>query len=222
MNIGLIRVLTLSDQKEIDRHGLIIEGAFSGLKVRSRCIEDHPKGLYDKISEEEAKPKIISLAKELRKGVEAIIVSCAADPAVKELKEILNIPVIGAGESLASVSRTLGGSVGVITITNNVPDPVRRGLGERYLTWKKVEGVESTLDLKEGDILARTLNTATALRKQGSNVIALACTGFSTAGVAPKISKELGMPVVDPVLAAGSIVYNLMLNKECWREDVED
>lgn len=34
--------------------------------------------------------------------------------------------------------------------------------------------------------------------------------------------KELGIPVVDPVLAAGSIAYNLMLNKECWREDVED
>lgn len=222
MNIGLVRVLTLSDQKEIDRHGLIIEGAFPGLKVTSRCIEGHPKGLYDKISEEKAKLKIMTLAKELMKSVEVIIVSCAADPAVKELKEIVNIPVIGAGESLAAVSRTLGSSVGVMTITNNVPDAVRRGLGERYLTWKRVEGVESTLDLREDDILARTLNTARALRKQGSNVIALACTGFSTIGVAPEIGKELGIPVVDPVLAAGSIAYNLMLNKERWREDVED
>ena len=222
MNIGLIRVLTLSDQKEIDRHGLIIEGVFPGLKVISRCIENYPKGLYDKTSEEEAKPKIISLTKELKKGVEAIIVSCAADPAVKDLKEIVNIPVIGAGESLAAVSRILGSSVGVITITNNVPDPVRRGLGKHYLTWKKVEGVESTLDLKEGDIVARTLNTARALRKQGSNVIALACTGFSTVGVSPEIGKELGIPVVDPVLAAGSIAYHLMLNKEDWREDVKN
>lgn len=220
MNIGLIRVLTLSDQKEIDRHGLIIEGVFPGLKVISRCIENYPKGLYDKTSEEEAKPKIISLTKELKKGVEAIIVSCAADPAVKELKEIVNIPVIGAGESLAAVSRILGSSVGVITITNDVPDPVRRGLGKHYLTWKKVEGVESTLDLK--GTYQSTLNAARDLLKQGSDVIALACTGFSTIGVSPEIGKELGIPVVDPVLAAGSIAYHLMLNKEGWREDVKN
>lgn len=220
MNIGLIRVLTLSDQKEIDRHGLIIEGVFPGLKVISRCIEDYPKGLYDKVSEEGVKPKIISLTKELKKGVEAIIVSCVADPAVKELKEILSTPVIGAGESLAAVSRVLGGSVGVITITNNIPDPVRRGLGKHYLTWKKVEGVESTLDLKGS--YKSTLNAARHLKKQGSNVIALACTGFSTIGVAPEIGKELGIPVVDPVLAAGSIAYNLMLNKEGWRDDVKN
>lgn len=216
MNIGLIRVLTLSDQREIDRHGSIIESAFPGLKVTSSCIEDQPKGLYDKASEEEAKPKITGLAKELEKGVEAIIVSCAADPAVVELKEILSVPVVGAGESLAAVSRTLGDSVGVLTITDDVPDPVARGLQDHCLTWAKVEGVETTLDLKEEDIVARAINAAKDMKNQGCGVIALACTGFSTIGVAPKIGREVGIPVVDPVLAAGSIAYHLMLNREGW------
>ena len=216
MNIGLIRVLTLSDQREIDRHGSIIESAFPGLKVTSSCIEGQPKGLYDKASEEEAKPKIIGLAKELEEGVEAIIVSCAADPALVELKEMLTIPVVGAGESLAAVSRTLGGSVGVLTITNEVPDPVAKGLQDHCLTWAKVEGVETTLDLEEEDIVARAINAANDLKNRGCDVIALACTGFSTIGVAPKIGRGVGIPVVDPVLAAGSIAYHLMLNREGW------
>jgi len=216
LNIGLIRVLTLSDQRAIDRHGSIIESAFPGLKVTSSCIENHLKGLYDKASEEEARPKIIGLAKELEKDVEAIIVSCAADPAVVELKEIMNIPVVGAGESLAAVSRTLGGSVGVLTITNEVPDPVARGLQDHCRSWVKLEGVETTLDLKENDIVARTINAANDLKNQGCDVIALACTGFSTIGVAPKIGREVGIPVVDPLLAAGSIAYHLMLNREGW------
>ena len=216
MNIGLIRVLTLTDQREIDRHGSIIESAFPGLKLTSSCIEYQPKGLYDKASEEEARPKIIGLAQKLEKGVEAIIVSCAADPAVGKLKEVLNIPVVGAGESLAAVSRTLGDSVGVLTITHEVPAPVARGLQDHYLAWAKVEGVETTLDLEEDDIVARAVNAANGLKNQGCDVIALACTGFSTIGVAPKIGREVGIPVVDPVLAAGSIAYHLMLNREGW------
>lgn len=218
LNIGLIRVLTLTGQREIDRHGSIIESAFPGLRVTSSCIENHPKGLYDKASEEEAKPKIIGLAKELEKGVETIIVSCAADPAVVELKEMLNIPVVGAGESLAAVSRTLGDSVGVLTITNEVPNPVAKGLQEHCLAWTKVEGVETTLDLKGDDIVARAVNAANDLKNQGCDVIALACTGFSTIGVAPRIGREVGIPVVDPVLAAGSIAYHLMLNREGWKD----
>ena len=59
MNIGLIRVLTLTDQNEIDRHGAIIEKAFPGLSVTSGCIRNQPQGLYDEASEEAAKPKII-------------------------------------------------------------------------------------------------------------------------------------------------------------------
>lgn len=222
MIVGLIRVLTLENMEAINEHGVLIERAFPGLRVKSQCIKDHPYGLYDRESEKIAKPKIIELAHKLEGEVKAIIISCAADPAVEELKEELHIPVIGAGESLAAISRTLGRSVGVITITDDVPDPVRKGLGEHYLTGTKVEGVKTTLDLKESDIVARTLDAARHLKRQGSRVIALACTGFSTIGIAPKIGEELGIPVVDPVLAAGSIAYNLMLSKKSWGENVKN
>jgi len=214
LKIGLIRVLTLTDQREIDRHGSIIERVFSGLKVTSCCIEDHPKGLYDKVSEEAAKPKIIGLAKKLEEGVEAIIVSCVADPAIVELKEMLTIPVIGAGQSLAAVSRTLGDTIGVVTISNEVPGAVARGLQDHCLAWAKVKGVENTLDLKEGDIVGRAASAANGLKNQGCDVIALACTGFSTIGAARKIGIEVGIPVVDPILAAGSIIANLIFCRE--------
>lgn len=224
MIIGLIRVLTLEDKEAINAHGVLIERAFPGLRVESKCIKGHPYGLYDKEAEEIAKPKIIELAHKLGEegDMEAIIISCAADPAVEELKEELRIPVIGAGESLAVISRTLGGSVGVITITDDVPDSVRKGLGDRYLTGTKIEGVKTTLDLKESDIVARTLDAANHLKWRGSRVIALACTGFSTIGIAPKLGEELGIPVVDPVLAAGSVAYNLLLSKKIWGENVKN
>jgi len=213
MNIGLIRVLSLENKEAIDRHGALIEEAFPGLHVQSQCIKDQPYGIYDKESEEIAKPKIIKSAKTLEGKVEAIIISCAADPAVEELKSELRTPVIGAGESLAAVSQVLGNSVGVITITDALPDPVKRGLGEHCLAWVKVGGVENTLDLKEGDIVARTLNAARHLKEEGSGVIALACTGFSTLEVASSLSCTLNVPVVDPLIAAGAIAYSQMLSR---------
>ena len=45
-------------------------------------------------------PKIIELAKTF-KDIDALILSCADDPAVPELKEQFDIPVIGAGSSVA-------------------------------------------------------------------------------------------------------------------------
>ena len=210
--MGLIRVVTLSDQEEIHGHGALIEAAFPGLEVVSKCIEDQPEGIHDEKTERLSKPKIIRLAKQLEREVEAIIVSCAADPAVEELRKGLHIPIIGAGRSLAAIARTLGDSIGVITITDEIPYPVKVGLNGVYLIWIKIEGVKTTLDLREDGAAAHTLEAARHLKEQGCNVIALACTGFSTIDAAPKISKELGIPVVDPVLAAGSAAYNL-LNK---------
>ena len=215
MKIGLIRVRTLEIMEAVDKHGPLIEKAFPGLHVKCYSIEDQPYGIHDEESHEIARPKVIKLAKEL-KGADAVLISCAGDPGVSELRKELSIPIIGAGESLARVSRTLGSSVGVITIRDDVPDIVKRELGEDFLCWKKVEGVKTGLDLELEASYENTLNASKQLVRQGSNVIALACTGFSTMGIAPEIGKELGVPVVDPVLAAGSMAYNLMLNREGW------
>lgn len=220
MEIGLIRVRTLENVKAGDKHGSLIEKAFPGLQIKCYAIEDQPYGIHDEESEEIARPKVIKLAKELE-GVEAVIISCAADPGVAELREELRIPVIGAGESLAYISRILGNYVGAITIRDRVPDLVGRELGKHLIAWEKVEGVKTGLDLELEASYENTLNAARDLVRRGSNVIALACTGFSTIGIAPEIGKKLGLPVVDPILAAGSMAYNLMLNREGWNA-VED
>jgi len=210
MKIGLIRVITLLDQTEVEKHGRLIERFFPKLQVLSKCIADQPEGVHDEETEKLAEGKVFALAKEMEKEVQAIIVSCVADPAVKELKEELEIPVIGAGESLASVAQALGNFIGVITMTDEVPQPLRENLTN--FVWKKVEGTRTTLDLagREGEIL----DAANYLKERGCDAIALSCTGFSTIGIAPKIYKKLGIVTVDPVTAAGSVVYNLAAIEE--------
>ncbi len=215
MKVGLIRVLTLSDEKEINKHGRIIENAFPDLKVISKCIQKQPQGIYDQKSEKEAEPKVADLAKSLsnNKKIEAIIVSCAADPAVNELKKMLDLPVIGAGESLSCIASALGRSIGVLAIGDHIPAVVKEVLGDRLSETMGLKNVKNTLDLKADTAVENSLNAARQLINRGSDAIALACTGFSTVGIAKKLSRELNVPVVDPVIASGSVIYNLALTK---------
>lgn len=209
--VGLIRVLTLKDEELLNLHGRIIETAFPELKVVSRCIEDQPKGVYDRETEEVAKPKVVRLAKEFeRDGVDAVIVSCAADPGVREARKELRIPVVGAGSALASLSLAYGDRVGVLNLTEDTPDVVRRILGPHLVAEEKPEGVKNTLDLMTGWGREAAEKALKNLLRHGVDVVALACTGYSTIGFA-RVAREIaGIPVVDPVVAAGAVTLAIL------------
>ncbi len=211
MRIGLIRVRTLDAVGEVDSHGPLTERAFPGLQVTCHCIKDQPYGIHDEESEARAIPKVVDLGMCLANTVDAIIVSCAADPGVDVLRRELRIPVIGPGRSAAGIARTLGKATGVITLTDAVPAVVRDGLGDCFLTWKKVQGVKTGLDFQSEAGYRNALKAAEELAASGSETLLLACTGLSSIGIAPRMSAALGIPVVDPLLAAGSVAYVLML-----------
>ena len=45
------------------------------------------------------------------------------------------------------------------------------------------------------------------LKEKGAEVIALACTGLATIGIARELEEATGLPVIDPVLAEGRFAY---------------
>ncbi|MEM0015126.1 MAG: aspartate/glutamate racemase family protein [Zestosphaera sp.] len=209
--VGLVRVLTLKDEELLNLHGRIIESLFPELRVVSRCIEDQPKGIYDRESEEVARPKVLRLAREFEgEGVNAVIVSCAADPAVREARKVLRIPVIGAGSAAASLALAYGDRVGVLNLTEDTPEVVRGVLGPHLVAEGRPEGVRNTLDLMTDwgkEAAGRALRD---LLKHGVEVVVLACTGYSTIGFARIAGEMAGVPVVDPVVAAGAATLNLL------------
>jgi Asp/Glu/hydantoin racemase len=206
--IGLIRVLTTDDPKILDLHGNLIMEFFPGLEVITRCIPGQPQGVFDEASEEEAWPKVVDLAQEMAADdVEVIIVSCIADPGVKQTRDILDIPIIGAGSATAHVALSLGTSVAALGITEDVPAAMADVLGSALLASAKPAGVETTVDLMKPLGKKAVLTAAKELREQGAKVLVLACTGMSTIGIAEDIRRELGIRVVDPVIAAGLVAW---------------
>lgn len=204
--IGLIRVMTLINEESINKHGRIIEDVFPELKVISRCIEGHPLGLYDFESERTAIPEIVRVGKVLEdNGAKAIVVSCANDPGINELKRTVNVPVIGAGSSCASLASIYGTRVGVLGITDLPPTPMVKILNEKLFAYEKPYGIKTATDIAKN--YNAIIESAMRLVEQNIDVLALGCTGFSTLEIAGDLERRFNILVIDPVVAAGLYAY---------------
>ncbi|BAS28151.1 aspartate/glutamate racemase family protein [Limnochorda pilosa] len=211
--IGLIRVLTLEDPELLNRHGRLLEARY-GLPVESRCIPDQPRGIYDEATEAAAVPKIVETARQLEAGgARAIFISCAADPALEEVREAVSVPVVGAGSAGAALALALGGRIGLLSITEAVPGAIERILGPRVVALERPTGVTDATHLLEPGAVERSLEAARRLVQQGAGTILLACTGFANLSMATRIQADLGVPAVDPVWAGG-LMLSYVLKEE--------
>ncbi len=212
-NIAVIRVVTLEDEHILNIHGKLIEKYYPNLNTKTFCIENQYKGIYDDKSHNEAVPKIIKLVKAIYKDFDGVIISCAGDPAVKQLKKDLNIPVIGAGECLSSLSIIYGNKIGVIGIGENTPKSIKEILENKIVKYIQPKNIKNTTDIhKEGGMEA-IKNACKEIESVGADVIILGCSGLSTAGVFKHLSKNLLIPVIDPVFAEATIMFALCNKK---------
>lgn len=205
--VGVIRVLTSDDQAFVDMHGDIIEKHFPGIECISKCIPDQPEGIHSHELEQIAVPKIVETAKSFG-DVDMIIVSCADDPGVEEVRKALpGITVTGGGETTAALAMRYGERIAVLGIVDYVPKAYLRMIPDKIVALGKPDGVDSTLDLMTQKGRKSCLKTARELKEKGAQVIALGCTGLTTIGIAREIEEEVGIPVIDPVLAEGLFAY---------------
>lgn len=209
---GLIRVITIPNAEVAGIHGRLIMEKFPNMTVETKCIPGYPEGLYSIELKNAAIPQIVEVAQSF-KDIDVLIVSCAEDPAVPEIKNAVDIPVIGAGSSVAAIARRFGSKVGVLGITDHVPQPYLEILGKDLIDLGRPEGVVTTLDLMKESGVKAVEKLAMMLKNAGAGAIALACTGMSTAGVAKSLAKKTGLPVIDPVTAEGLMAYYECLSK---------
>lgn len=147
---------------------------------------------------------MVAMAEQMwKEGFEAIIVSCAGDPGVAEARKAVPIPVIGAGESTAALCMFYGSRPAALGITEDLPEGHKRIFGGKLVDNARGDDVESVLDLMTPEGYAATAKKAQIQKKMGADVIALSCTGMSTIKIAAALERELGIPVLDPVMCEG-------------------
>lgn len=208
--LGIIRVLTTEDNEVLQEHGQKMEKYYD-LKTVTHCIPDQPNGIYDKETEKIAIPKIVELAQHMQEQYEldAITISCAADPAIDETREVSRIPILGAGVSGAHAASMVGSKIGIIGITEEPPSRIKEELGKRYFSYSYSPKLRKTTDLfSEGakEELLRVVNETT---ESGADVILFACTGFSTIRLKDYLVEHTSVPIVD-LVEAQAIAYQLI------------
>ena len=156
--VGVIRVLTTEDETVLNRHGKLLERYYPMFQVTSRCIPEQFEGVHDEETERQSIPKVVALAEEMyREGFDAVIVSCAGDPGVEEARKLLPIPVVGAGESVATLSLFFGERPAVLGILDAAPKAYRRLFGDKIVSCERGQGIQSTLDLMTEEGFVKTV-----------------------------------------------------------------
>lgn len=87
------------------------------------------------------------------------------------------------------------------------PRAYRKLPKDRLVAVEKPEGVNSTLDLMTDEGRKNCVACARKIKDMGADVIALGCTGLTTIGIAKLLEQEVGLPVIDPVLAEGTFAF---------------
>ena len=206
-NVGLIRVITLDEAQGLNTHGQLIESLYPDIAVESVCSPNQPEGIHSPEQTDEATPKIVQVARERFANKDMILVSCAEDPGVEEIRAAMpGMPVTGGGECAVAAALRYGERVGVLGIVDYAPKAYRRLLGDRLVGNFRPEGVNCTLDLQTPEGHDSCVRTARAMAEAGCEVIALGCTGLGTIGVAAELERVTGLPVIDPVVAMGAFV----------------
>lgn len=172
-----------------------------------------------------AAPHVVALARDAeQKGYNGVVVYCFDDPGVNACKEVLQIPVVGAGEAAVIMAALVGKRFSILlTVENSVE--VTRAVVERL---NLIPGLASirTIDVPvaalsdQADLKERLLEAAlAAVNLDRADTIVLGCTGM--VGVADFIKTELfrasgySIPVLEPGVCSLHLLSSLISMNCC-------
>jgi allantoin racemase len=140
-------------------------------------------------------------------GASAGIIGCFSDPALDAIRETVNMPVVGPGQSAIALALQLGERYSILSPLDSGAKRARprlrgQGLTERLASIRGV-GV-SVVDLTRGDNAAwdHIVETGRRCIDDGADVLVMGCMSMAFMGVERELSDRLSVPVVSPVLAA--------------------
>ena len=157
-------------------------------------------------------PYILEKVKEAKnKGFNAIVIDCFGDPGVEAAREIVDIPVIGPGQSSMLLAIQIAEQFSIINILPETEPLIKRNVlkygFEKFLTSIRTINIP-VLDLEKD--VEKTLNIVfnevkKAIEFDKAKAIILGCTGLSI--IANKlqemlINENLNIPVIEPLRTA--------------------
>ncbi len=174
------------------------KGVFPGTEIVCESAPGAPRFIETHRDEVLCAPGMMALAEKHRQ-VDGVVIACTCDPNLDVLREILDCPVVGAGESSMLLALTLGARFSVLQTTEGSVQ-AKRELVAKYGLSSRCASVRPILEGEGATLEGRLIAAGKKARDlDGAEVITLGCAGLS--GLDSRLSEALGIPVVDGVLA---------------------
>ncbi len=140
-----------------------------------------------------------------KEGFDASIIGCFYDPGLYEAREVSNIIVTAPAESSMMIASSLGHKFSIIVgrkkwiplMERNV---INYGMRDRLASFESIDLGVYELHKDEEETKRRLINASKEAVNKGAEVLILGCTIFL--GFYRTLQKEIGVPVIDPVVAA--------------------
>lgn len=204
-------VRTLDDIRPLEREDL---------KIAHSLLDRGPSSIESSFEEALAAPDTIRKAIEAEEnGASAIIIDCMGDPGIHACREVVSIPVLGAGQTAMHLANMLGHRFSFITVLDRIKPMVddiigSYGLNDKYASFKSVDipVLELTHDI---DALnsALTEKAIVSIEQDGADVVVLGCTGFLGCAEAMRallLAAGYDVPVIDPIPATVHVAEALI------------
>jgi allantoin racemase len=190
-------------------------GLCSETEIDTVGIDRGPSSIESRYDEIFSIPEIVKRVKEAEaEGVDACVINCFGDPGVRASREAVNIPVMGPCESSLLIASSLCDRFSVVTVLKSVGGLIREnakisGVSEKIVSIRAVD--IPVLDLqqdKEKTAVALYEEGKKALEEDGAEVLVLG--GTCMTGMAERLSKELGVKVIDSLPTAVKLAETLV------------
>ncbi len=146
--------------------------------------------------------------------IDAVVIACFDDPGMYALREILDVPVLGIGESSILMALALGWKYSILAVSEKAV-PLMENMIYRYGLEKRLASIESmklsVVDvdrMSEEEVLRPLLEAGEKARNKGAEVLILGCAGLT--GYDEKLSRKMRLPVIDPVKAGVKLAESIL------------
>lgn len=195
--------------REIERRQDILQSwAFPGSIVTAIDVRNGIQSIESAYEELLAAPAGIEQIRALEKsGADAAVIGCFGDPGLDAARELVHMPVVGPGQASLLLAAHLAHRIGIVSVFDSLAamhrtQAFKAGVLDKLCSIRAI-GVP-VLDLTNDPAATfdRLIQAGrVSIESDGAEVLILGCMTLAFLDMAPRLSEELGVPVINPAQA---------------------
>ena len=204
IKIGLLGA-TVTNQSKIEYRTIVMKKwSQNETKVQYYTGANGPLSIESMFEEYAGAIKMAGLLKQAEADqCDALIITCAGDPGIDELRNATSIPIIGTGQAGMTAAALLSNRFSLITVDDGM---IYTGyeMAKKLGVLRKLASVRAlnmaVLDISAShqDVIQKLIKICRkCIDEDGAQAIVLGCASMAFLQVTDKLQDELGVPVIN-------------------------